>query len=596
MIASVPRPAAATAAFGGRVLGPALGPDTGSGAVSGVGTPAAPSLGGRDALPDGLAAQLAAALRRVSGLEIDLVGARSVERAVGERIRALIEQRLLGDAWSYPSRIEEDAEERQWLIEAAVVPETWFFRHRESFDFLALQARLRYYEGAGAVGARLAAPLRIASVPCSTGEEPYSIAMTLLQDGLPPNAFLIDAMDISGVALGQAEKGLYRPNAFRGCPDSLRDRFFTARSQPVGGSAIHETVWEINGDARACVSFRRVNLVADTRIGADTGQGGTYDFIFCRNVLIYFDRSTQAAVIEKLRQALRPGGFLLVGPAEAALVSRARLTAAAAPLAFAFHRDPPAGAVQPYRVGGASLGTVVGVPLQPLPPMSPTAAPKLGGGALSAGGAAGAGLSATTRWNSPAPVGRAALSGSPQRGAGIATSPGTRMSVSAVSSGGAGTAPSASSLGRGAITAAGRPTANGIGRPAMPTVRPPIIGSPLTDARRATGLPSVDPIAVAYAEAERLANLGDIVQATKCCQAMVANGTANADVYCLMGVLADASSRSAEAREHFRRALYLEANHAGALVQFAEHLAMEGDDAGAQRLMARARRAHPDLF
>jgi chemotaxis protein methyltransferase WspC len=594
MIASVLRPAAASVVFGGRVLGADTGTRAASGGSGGSGASAASLPGNRDTLPDGLAAQLAAALRRVSGLEIDLVGARSVERAVGERIRALIDQRAIVDPWSYPARIEDDAEERQWLIEAAVVPETWFFRHRESFDFLALQARQRYYEGAGTAGARLATPLRIASVPCSTGEEPYSIAMTLLQDGLPPNAFLIDAMDISAVALGQAQAGVYRPNAFRGCPDVLRDRFFTARSQSVAGSAIHETVWDINRDARACVSFRRVNLVADARIGADTGQGGTYDFIFCRNVLIYFDRPTQAAVIEKLRQALRPGGFLLVGPAEAALVSRAGLTAAAAPLAFAFHRDRPVDAPGTHRIGGAPLGNVAGMPLRPVPPVSPPVAPKGGAGALPVSGIPGVPLSVKPNWRSPAGASGDHASASPQRGVGVASSPGTRMSPLASHSGLTGAA-SPASLGRGALAAGA--AGGSIGRPAMPI-------APLQHAAKAqsaggkmvAGTPNGNPIAAAYAEAERLANLGDIAQATQRCQAMVAAGTANADVYCLMGVLADAGGRSAEAREHFRRALYLEANHAGALLQFAEHLAMEGDDAGAQRLMARARRAHPDLF
>ncbi|WP_347558691.1 protein-glutamate O-methyltransferase CheR [Robbsia sp. KACC 23696] len=576
MIASVPRPAAVRAGSARRLLGPA-GTDAGSGGASAV-----PPHNG---LPAGLAAHIAAALRRLSGLEIDLVGARSVERAVGERIQDLIAQRVIDDAWAYPSRVEQDAEERQWLIEAAVVPETWFFRHRESFDFLTAQARQHYYGRSDISAGRAPTPLRIASVPCSTGEEPYSISMTLLQDGFPPSAFLIDAMDISAVALAQAEAGIYRPNAFRGCPDTLRDRFFTAQSQPVKGSPIRESVWNINGDVRAGVSFRQVNLVADTYIGAATAQGGVYDFIFCRNVLIYFDRPTQAAVIEKLRQALRPGGFLLVGPAEAALVSRAGLTAAPAPLAFAFHRDKPAAdAPVAYRasapMGSAASVSVsrAGSPATAPRSIAPITQPFVAGAASSAAarsGQAGRPIGAS---------GAASLPGSLPQGAAFA---GGRSAASTPAPARAATVANAAfGQPQRAPTADGG--AGGIG------LRAARSRGHLSDAHDAPSKRETE--AAAYAEAERLANLGAIAEAMRQCQAIVARGAATADVYCLMGVLADAGGRSADAREHFRRALYMEANHAGALVQFAEHLAMEGDDAGAQRLMARARRAHPDLF
>jgi len=597
MIASAPRSAAAIAASGARVFGPENGAGTDAGgATGGANVDDAGSRRPRDALPDALAVHIAMALRQLSGLEIDLVGARSVERAVGERIQALIASKVIADPWSYPARIEQDADERQWLIEAAVVPETWFFRHRESFDFLALQARQRHFRGGG-IGVA-PGPLRIASVPCSTGEEPYSIAMTLLLDGLPPSAFLIDAMDISEVALAQAAAGRYRPNAFRGCPEALRDRFFTLQGQLVPGSPIRESIWEINREARACVSFQRVNLVSDARVGGDTGQGGTYDFIFCRNVLIYFDRPTQAAVIEKLRRALRPGGFLLVGPAEAALVSRVGLAAAAAPLAFAFHRDVPAVVTtsRPIGIGSAMSGRGA------MSPDVPSVAKQTVAVAQGVSGAGVIGVMSPPKpgWTTSTPPSRGGQTGA------------------SLSTGNAAPLPFEGAAGRPANTVA---RATGAANPSFGAPRPVAIdsvprasGNPsggvgrrvqAGNAVRASGTPApsahavtikMEPLAATYAEAERLANLGYIAQATQLCQTLVDAGMANADVYCLMGVLADAGNRSADAREHFRRALYLEANHAGALVHFAEHLALEGDDAGAQRLMARARRAHPDLF
>ncbi|NEM46493.1 MAG: chemotaxis protein CheR, partial [Xanthomonas perforans] len=112
------------------------------------------------------------------------------------------------------------ASEQQALVEAVVVPETWFFRYPESFAALVNLARERSTHLAGA------RPLRILSLPCSTGEEPYSIAMALLDGGLPGDGFRIDAMDISEVNLQRAERALYGRNSFRGDDLSFRDRHF----------------------------------------------------------------------------------------------------------------------------------------------------------------------------------------------------------------------------------------------------------------------------------------------------------------------------------------------------------------------------------
>ncbi|NEM13145.1 MAG: chemotaxis protein CheR, partial [Xanthomonas perforans] len=117
---------------------------------------------------------------------------------------------------AYWLKVHNCASEQQALVEAVVVPETWFFRYPESFVALVNLARERSTQLAGA------RPLRILSLPCSTGEEPYSIAMALLDAGLPGDGFRIDAMDISEVNLQRAERALYGRNSFRGDDLSFR--------------------------------------------------------------------------------------------------------------------------------------------------------------------------------------------------------------------------------------------------------------------------------------------------------------------------------------------------------------------------------------
>src|SRR5438067_1000584 len=142
-------------------------------------------------------------LRENMGLSIPSVGAGIIDCAVKRRMATcgctMEEQYVL--------RIESDVSELQELIEAVVVPETWFFRDSESYVALAnwvMQDWLRN---------NLAETLKILSVPCSTGEEPYSIAMTLLSLGIPASGFRIDAVDISATHLSAAAAGRYSTNS-----------------------------------------------------------------------------------------------------------------------------------------------------------------------------------------------------------------------------------------------------------------------------------------------------------------------------------------------------------------------------------------------
>jgi chemotaxis protein methyltransferase WspC len=120
--------------------------------------------------------------------------------------------------------LQGSRDEQQALIEAVIVPETWFFRYPESFATLAKLASKRLAE------INNLRALRILSLPCSTGEEPYSIAMALLDAGLQPHQFKVEGMDVSPLSVEKARRALYGKNSFRGQDMAFRDRHFTAQN------------------------------------------------------------------------------------------------------------------------------------------------------------------------------------------------------------------------------------------------------------------------------------------------------------------------------------------------------------------------------
>ncbi|UUZ55453.1 hypothetical protein LP419_06995 [Massilia sp. H-1] len=201
-------------------------------------------------------------LQRETGLDLSST---VVERAVAERVAAL----GLDDAARYPSLLT--GTELQALAELVVVPESWMFRDPEAFG-----AAARFVQERLAAAPRRT--VRILSIPCSHGEEPYSMAMALKDAQVPGASFLIDAVDLSHVALARARLGRYTKNAFRGGDQSFRERHFTQ-----DGSE-----FQIDQALRAQVNFSQGNLLT-IDAAASTGR---YDIVFCRNLLIYFDEAT----------------------------------------------------------------------------------------------------------------------------------------------------------------------------------------------------------------------------------------------------------------------------------------------------------------
>ena len=242
------------------------------------------------------------------GLAADSIGRGLVER-VARRHMAELGAETTAD---YVKRLRGDETLRQQLIEDLVVPETWFFRDRQPFVLLARLARER---GRGR-------PLRLLSMPCSTGEEPYSIALSLLAEGLAPESFSIDAVDISLTALAAAKRATYGAHSFRGDSEQAKKEWF---EEAAGGR------WRPDSRARARVTFHHGNLFT-------FAPGGRYDFVFCRNLMIYFDAEKQAAAVRRLLELLAEDGMLFVGHAEAAVVLREGLAAWPEQRTFAFTR------------------------------------------------------------------------------------------------------------------------------------------------------------------------------------------------------------------------------------------------------------------
>ncbi|MFQ6572392.1 CheR family methyltransferase [Pseudomonas sp. UM16] len=249
------------------------------------------------------------------GLDVASVGAPMVERALRQRCTA-VNAYDLDDYWL---RLQQSRDEQQALIEAVIVPETWFFRYPESFSALADLANKRLAELAGA------RPLRILSLPCSTGEEPYSIAMTLLDAGIGAQAFRVDGMDISPFSISRAEQGVYGRNSFRGSHLDFRERHFDPSDD---GHVLHSRV-------RQQVKLQSGNVL-DPALKAWAGR---YDFVFCRNLLIYFDVPTQQRVFEVLKRLIHEQGVLFIGPAEGSLLARMGMRPLGIAQSFAYVRQ-----------------------------------------------------------------------------------------------------------------------------------------------------------------------------------------------------------------------------------------------------------------
>ena len=289
-------------------------------------------------------AQVERLLHEAIGLDPAAVGRPVIERAVQRRQA----QCALPDAAAYVKRVQHSRRELQALVETVVVPETWFFREPAAFVALARYVREEW------LPAHPAGKLRVLSAPCSTGEEPYSLAMTLLDAGVPAGRFSVDAVDVSAQALAVARHAVYGKHSFRSGDLEFRDRHL----QPA------TLGFEVKPAVRAGVRFHAGNLHDLAVPGGPALQpvsrepawqpAPPYDVIFCRHLLIYFDRPTQHRLVQWLVALLATDGLLFVGPSEAGLLPEHGLVYTRWRRSFAFrHRVTPAPSAAPRRKGHA---------------------------------------------------------------------------------------------------------------------------------------------------------------------------------------------------------------------------------------------------
>ncbi|WP_447555152.1 CheR family methyltransferase [Vreelandella sp. EE22] len=207
--------------------------------------------------------------------------------ATGETETASLLQRLQGDRALFDD-----------LISQLTINETYFYREPEALRWLAehhLPARL----------AEKTPPLRILSAGCSSGEEPYSLAMALMErfGRCATTLFSITGGDVDQRVLAKAQRGLYSGMAFRALPEALKKRYFKAR----------ERHYLIDASLRDWVDFQTFNVFAPVRSPADTAL---FDVILFRNVSIYFDEGQRLVIQKHLRDRLAPKGIVLCGVSE----------------------------------------------------------------------------------------------------------------------------------------------------------------------------------------------------------------------------------------------------------------------------------------
>jgi chemotaxis protein methyltransferase CheR len=197
-------------------------------------------------------------------------------------------------------RFERSSDELQHLVNAMTVNETYFFREAYQFDCM-VNNMLDECARRKPAGERL----RIWSIPSSTGEEPYSIAIYLLErwPGIHAHDVEIFSSDIDTSVLEAAQRGVYSPRSVSNLPANYLGKYFDKRA---------DGTYAVSRDLVSAVEFSRINLsdAADCRRFRDV------DIIFCRNLLIYFDDVSRRLAAENLFESLRPGGFLCLGHSE----------------------------------------------------------------------------------------------------------------------------------------------------------------------------------------------------------------------------------------------------------------------------------------
>jgi chemotaxis protein methyltransferase WspC len=237
-------------------------------------------------------------MKRLIGMTPESVGRASYIRAIDGRRQALGIQ----NAENYHELLKNSSEEQDNLIEELIIPESWFLRESKP-----LELALRELKNLSPAHRKI----RILSIPCARGEEPYSVSAIACEVGLTPDSFDIVGADISELALNAANAGVYQMYSLRGCSSLFIESNF---------DLISNKHYKIKERIKNPVKFIRANAKSEQLV-----ELGAFDLVICRNLLIYLSAEDQKALISRLLKILLPDGLLVVGSAENAIIDRTKL-------------------------------------------------------------------------------------------------------------------------------------------------------------------------------------------------------------------------------------------------------------------------------
>jgi len=269
----------------------------------GVAGRSAPFVGSE--FPDAEFEQLCRILLAKRGFDLGMYKDRCIKRRIATRVRA----RGFNAAAPYVELLQRDEAELDALLAALTIHVSQFFRNPSMFALLERQILPELLQQVQAEGRRR---VKLWSVGCSSGEEPYSLALLLHE--LAPAGMAIDILgtDISAAILESARQGVYEAQRLTEVPAAARERYFI----PEGRR------FRLAGGIRSLVRFERQNVLDETAYPP-------VDLIICRNVMIYFSREEQEKILRRFAAALPDGGVLVLGKAEMLLGGSRQLFAAA---------------------------------------------------------------------------------------------------------------------------------------------------------------------------------------------------------------------------------------------------------------------------
>jgi len=269
-------------------------------------------------------------LEKEIGVSEEAVGPETIDKAIQKRMEAC----QISGIGEYLDYIHAHPGEIGDLVELTVIPETWFFRNESAFDCLAEYVQTRR------MNPEENSILRILSIPCSTGEEVWSIAITLAEAGIPESAFHIDAVDVSRSAVDRGRSGIYGEESFRREGYAHRHIYFSA----VGKR------FQIRNSLRKNIRFLQGNLLDGELLRGEE----RYHAVFCRNLLIYLSVSAKNIAVRNIDRLLAPGGIVFLGHAEQGMFRNPGFVRLPCPRSFAWKKSDGSQAAQGREQAGVS--------------------------------------------------------------------------------------------------------------------------------------------------------------------------------------------------------------------------------------------------